>query len=65
MRVLMIVPAYNEEKNIENVVETIKLYATQNSQYDIDYIVINDDSSDRTKEICAEKKIKCINLIQI
>ena len=40
MRVLMIVPAYNEEKNIENVVETIKLYATQNSQYDIDYIVI-------------------------
>ena len=47
---LIIIPAYNEEENIENVVNyIIQKYA----QYD--YIVVNDGSKDRTAEICKEK----------
>lgn len=48
MRVLIIIPAYNEAGNIEKVVDNI----IQNyPQYD--YIVVNDASSDQTKEVCV------------
>lgn len=44
---LLVIPAYNEEGNIQNVVDNlIKNY----SQYD--YIIVNDGSSDSTAEIC-------------
>ncbi len=49
MRVLIIVPAYNEEKNISRVVEEIKKNYPQ-----YDYLVINDMSQDNTKKICVE-----------
>ena len=44
------IPAYNEEENIENVVTFIK---NKYSQYD--YIVVNDGSKDRTADICRSK----------
>lgn len=45
--VLIIIPAYNEEANIERVVDHLE----QNfPQYD--YVVVNDGSRDRTGEIC-------------
>ena len=47
---LIIIPAYNEEENIEKVVNNIR---TNYSQYD--YIVVNDGSRDRTAQICREK----------
>lgn len=48
MRVLIIIPAYNEAGNIEKVVDNI----IQNyPQYD--YIVVNDASGDQTKEVCV------------
>ena len=54
---LIIIPAYNEEENIENVVNyIIQKYA----QYD--YIVVNDGSKDRTAEICKEKGYELLNL---
>lgn len=62
MRVLMIIPAYNEELNIENTVNKIKKYSKK-SKYDIDYIVINDGSTDRTLEICKKNNYNVINLI--
>ncbi len=45
MKTLIIVPAYNEEGNIENVIARIR---RASSEYDI--VVINDCSKDRTKE---------------
>lgn len=54
---LIIIPAYNEEENIENVVEhIIKNYP----QYD--YVVVNDGSKDRTGSICREKGYELLDL---
>lgn len=63
MKVLVIVPAYNEELNIVNTVNKIIKYSKK-SNNEIDYIVINDGSSDNTKEICRKNKYNTINLIQ-
>lgn len=57
MKTLIIIPAYNEEENIENVVENI----IQNfPQYH--YIIINDGSIDMTAEICKKKNYSVLNL---
>ncbi|EQK43929.1 glycosyl transferase 2 family protein [[Clostridium] bifermentans ATCC 638] len=63
MKVLLIIPAYNEEDNIVRVVNNIEKYSKQCEQYILDYIVINDGSTDNTKYICKKNNIKCINLI--
>lgn len=57
MKKLIIIPAYNEEKNIVRVVEEIK---EKYSQYD--YVVVNDGSKDRTAEVCLEHGFEIINL---
>ena len=44
---LIIIPAYNEEENIERVVKNII-----NNYGQFDYIVVNDGSKDRTADIC-------------
>ena len=54
---LIVIPAYNEEKNIEAVVTFIR---EKYSQYD--YVVVNDGSKDRTAEICKEKGYELLNL---
>ena len=46
MKILVIIPAYNEEKSIVNVVKNIK-----NSCPNVDYVIINDCSKDSTSEI--------------
>ena len=43
MKVLIIVPAYNEALNIEKTIKDIK----ENTNYD--YVIINDCSKDNTK----------------
>lgn len=56
-KVLLIIPAYNEEKNIERVVDNI----VQNyPQYD--YIVINDGSQDATRDVCRARGYQYLNL---
>lgn len=55
--VLIIIPAYNEEANIQRVVENI---ITQCPEYD--YVVINDGSTDCTKEICEKNGYHLISL---
>lgn len=57
MKILLVIPAYNEEKNIENVVDG--LIAKHGN---LDYIIINDGSSDKTAQICKEKHYKMIDL---
>lgn len=64
MRILLILPTYNEEKNIKNTVDSIRKYAKEYPEPTIDYIVINDGSSDTTLNICKNYNIQCINLIQ-
>ncbi|MCI8273612.1 MAG: glycosyltransferase family 2 protein [Clostridia bacterium] len=59
MKILLIIPAYNEQENIVNTVKKIKEYGEE-----IDYIVINDGSKDNTLNILKENNIKHINLIQ-
>lgn len=57
MKILIIIPAYNEELNIARVVDNlIKNYP----QYD--YIVINDGSRDSTAAICRRNGYQLIDL---
>lgn len=54
-KILIVIPAYNEAENIENVIKEIRK--------DIDYadiLVINDCSKDNTEEIVRRNGIKCI-----
>ena len=62
MKVLVIIPAYNESENIVNTINDIKKNC-QNKTYQLDYIIINDGSTDKTKEICAENNFNVINLV--
>lgn len=57
MRVLVIIPAYNEEEAIENTINNLKKNCPE-----VDYVIINDCSKDRTLEICKEKLFNVINL---
>ncbi len=55
--VLIIIPAYNEEANIERVVD----HLVQNfPQYD--YVIVNDGSRDRTGEICRRRGYNFLDL---
>lgn len=54
---LVIIPAFNEEKNILQTIKDIKENAP-----DFDYVVINDCSRDSTLEICKKNHIKVLNL---
>ncbi|MDO4623477.1 MAG: glycosyltransferase family 2 protein [Eubacteriales bacterium] len=56
MKLLLIIPAYNEEANIEKVVEKIK-----NEYHEYDYVVINDGSMDHTSEICHSRGYNVID----
>ena len=57
MKKLIIIPAFNEESNIEKTVTAIQKTAT-----DFDYVIINDCSTDRTREICEKNKYNIVNL---
>ena len=58
MKVLLIIPAYNEQENILSTVKKIEDYSKE-----IDYIVINDGSTDNTEKILTENKINHIKLV--
>lgn len=57
MRILAIIPAYNEEDNIVSTVEDLMQHAPG-----VDYVVINDGSTDKTAEICRERSFNMIEL---
>ena len=57
MKCLIIIPAYNEEKNIVRVVEEL-----QRDYPQYDYVVINDGSGDSTAEICRKRGYNLIDL---
>lgn len=56
-KLLVVIPAYNEEENIEKVVSYI---ISEYAQYD--YVVVNDGSEDGTAEICRRNAYEMIDL---
>lgn len=57
MKKLIIIPAYNESQNIKKTVEAIRKDAPQ-----FDYVIINDCSTDNTREICEKNGFNLVNL---
>lgn len=57
MKVLIIIPAYNEAEGISKLIDNLKGNYSQ-----FDYIIINDGSKDHTKSLCREKKYNVLNL---
>lgn len=54
-KILVVIPAYNEEKNIQNVLDELK------KDFNCaDILVINDCSKDNTKNIVLENDVDCI-----
>ena len=56
MKVLIIIPAYNEALNIEKTVKDV----IENTNFD--YVVINDCSKDNTKEVCEKNNFNMLSL---
>ena len=56
MKVLLIIPAYNEEASIMYTIETVRHFNRQNN-LQLEYIVINDGSKDRTERILSDNEI--------
>lgn len=57
MKVLIIIPAYNEEGNLECVVSGLRQVCPQ-----FDYVVIDDGSTDHTERLCRRNHYSCICL---
>ena len=57
MKKLIIIPAYNESANIEKTISEIEKNAPE-----FDYVIINDCSSDNTKDICEKDHFNLVNL---
>lgn len=57
-KVLLIIPAYNEEENIDSVLKEIK----RDIKF-ADILVVNDCSKDNTRKIVESNKVRCIDNI--
>lgn len=57
LRTLLIIPAYNEEASLEATVDTIK-----NTLPQVDFIIVNDGSTDATAEICRKNGYPFLDL---
>ncbi len=57
MKALVIIPAYNEEKNIAGLLDRLKVACPE---YDV--VVVNDCSSDNTRRLCRESGANVIDL---
>lgn len=57
MKILVIIPAYNEQDNIEKVVMSL-----EQININVDYLIINDCSRDETRNILSKKGYPHINL---
>ncbi len=58
MKILLIIPAYNEEANILRVCKTIEEYSNE-----IDYVVVNDGSKDSTGKLLDKNNTNHIDLV--
>lgn len=58
MKVLVIIPAYNEAENIERVIQNLQPYL----QPGWDFVIVNDGSQDQTARICREHGYNLLDL---
>lgn len=56
MKLLIIIPAYNEAESLKGVIERLRSTCPQ-----YDYIIVNDGSTDETKELCEKNGYNVIN----
>ena len=63
MKVSIVIPAYNEEQAIGEVIDGIR-YAMDNTEYDYEIIVVDDCSSDSTSKIAKDKGVKVIRHLE-
>lgn len=56
-KVLAVIPAFNEQDNIISTIDDLRMNAPE-----IDYVVIDDGSRDRTLEICKKRGYRVISL---
>lgn len=66
-KISIVVPCFNEEANIETTYKKIELILKKLLSYDFEYIIVDNDSTDKTKEIIKrlikrDKRIKGIFL---
>ena len=57
MKVLVIIPCYNESSNIVQVVNNLRTACPQ-----VDYIIVNDCSTDNTRQILKEHQLNYLDL---
>ena len=56
MKLLIIIPAYNEAESLKGVIERLRSTCPQ-----YDYIIVNDGSTDGTEELCEKNGYNVIN----
>ena len=57
MKLLIVIPAYNEAENIVRVIEELRETVPE-----YDYVIVNDGSTDGTGELCREKGYHLLDL---
>lgn len=57
MKILVIIPCYNEQDNLVSVISALKKAAPE-----VDYLVVNDCSTDKSEQICKENNYNYISL---
>lgn len=58
MKILTIIPAYNESQNIQKVLNELKKDLPES-----DILIINDSSTDNTRDIVVQNNIACITTV--
>ena len=57
MKTLLIIPAYNEEESLKTTVDSIRAVVPS-----VDYLIVNDGSSDGTVRVCRENRYPFLDL---
>lgn len=57
MKTLLIIPAYNEEESLKATIDSVQKEAP-----DIDFLIVNDGSSDGTERVCRENHYPFLDL---
>ena len=57
MKTLLIIPAYNEEESLKATIDSVQKEAP-----DVDFLIVNDGSSDGTEQVCRENHYPFLDL---
>ncbi|MCL2677417.1 MAG: glycosyltransferase, partial [Streptococcaceae bacterium] len=63
VKILLIIPAYNESEGIVDVIKKVDDYRFK-LDYQLDYVVINDGSTDDEEDVLQKHDINHVELIQ-